>query len=421
MNPHTSLLTPEQIDRHYRRTLKVVVISQAFGGAGLAAGLTVGVLIMEDMLGTEALSGLAVALLTLGAALAAFLVGRVTQKAGRRLALGFGFGSGGVGALGVIASTVVDSPPLFFVALFLYGAGTATNLQARYAGTDLAPAERKGTAISIAMVATTLGAVAGPNLVEPMGSVASSMGLDPLTGPFILGAAAYLIAGLILLAMLRPDPFLLAREIELLEAQNSDVEDEEVAGLAALGSRRVVLVGGLVMVISQIVMVAIMTMTPIHMRAHDHALGAVGLVIGLHVAGMWLPSLVTGLLVDKIGARLTAISSGVVLLISGFIAAFAPNDNLAGLILALVLLGVGWNLGLISGTTLVVQGTAPATRAATQGSIDVWVNIFGAGAGIFSGIMMSAAGFAALSIAGGVLALIIVPALWLAPRKPVSV
>ncbi|MGP5294967.1 hypothetical protein [Corynebacterium casei] len=123
---------------------------------------------------------------------------------------------------------------------------------------------------------------------------------------------------------------------------------------------------------------------------------------------MWLPSLVTGMMVDKIGARLTAISSGVALLISG-------------LILALVLLGVGWNLELISGTTLVVQGTAPATRAATQGSIDVWVNIFGAGAGIFSGIMMSAAGFAALSIAGGIMALIIVPALWLAPRKPIAV
>lgn len=136
--------------------------------------------------------------------------------------------------------------------------------------------------------------------------------------------------------------------------------------------------------------------------------GAVGLVISLHIAGMWLPSLVTGMMVDKIGARLTAISSGVVLLISG-------------LILALVLLGVGWNLGLISGTTLVVQGTAPATRAATQGSIDVWVNTFGAGAGIFSGIMMSASGFAALSIAGGILALIIVPAIWLAPRKPVTV
>lgn len=221
--------------------------------------------------------------------------------------------------------------------------------------------------------------------------------------------------------MLRPDPFLLAREIELQEAQQVDSEAEPAVGLTALGSRRVVLVGALVMIISQIVMVAIMTMTPIHMRAHDHALGAVGLVISLHIAGMWLPSLVTGMLVDKIGARLTAISSGMVLLISGLIAAFAPNDNLSGLILAPVLLGVGWNLELISGTTLVVQGTAPATRAATQGSIDVWVNIFGAGAGIFSGIMMSASGFAALSIAGGILALIIVPALWLAPRKPVAV
>ena len=135
---------------------------------------------------------------------------------------------------------------------------------------------------------------------------------------------------------------------------------------------------------------------------------------------MWLPSLVTGMLVDKIGARMTAMSSGVVLLLSGVIAAFAPSDNLGALILALVLLGVGWNLGLVSGTTLVVMGTRPETRAATQGSIDVWINIFGAGAGAVSGVLMSAAGFGVLSIGGGIVALIIIPALALARQDEAS-
>lgn len=417
MTTHPKTFSLQERQQIYRRTLTVVVISQTFGGAGLAAGLTVGVLIAEEMLGTEALSGLAVGVLTLGAALTAYLVGQVTQKFGRRLALGFGFGTGGVGALGVIAATVIDSPVLFFFSLFLYGAGTATNLQARYAGTDLAPKERKATAVSIAMVATTLGAVAGPNLVEPLGHLATRLGLDPLAGPFLLAAAAYLAAGIFLLAMLRPDPFLLAREIALSDASSSPTSPTPES--PSVGYPRLVTVGALVMIISQIVMVSIMTMTPIHMRAHDHTMGAVGLVIGLHIAGMWLPSLVTGMLVDKAGPRLTAISSGVVLLISGLIAAFAPSDNVAGLILALVLLGVGWNLGIISGTTLVVQGTEPETRAAKQGSIDVWINIFGAGAGVFSGLLMSAAGFGMLSIAGGILALIIVPALALAPKAHV--
>lgn len=372
------------------------------------------------MLGTDALSGLPTALFTLGAALTAFLLGRVTQRAGRRLALGFGFTAGGVGAIGVIVAAQIDSPILLFASLFIYGAGTATNLQARYAGTDLAPAERKGTAVSIAMVATTIGAVAGPNLIEPLGGLAVNLGLPALTGPFLLAAVAYILAGVVLFAMLRPDPFLLARALETQDAAESAAALKKSSPAAAARLSRLVLVGALVMVISQIVMIAIMTMTPVHMRAHDHSMGAVGLVIGLHIAGMWLPSLVTGMLVDKIGARMTAMSSGVVLLLSGVIAAFAPSDNLGALILALVLLGVGWNLGLVSGTTLVVMGTRPETRAATQGSIDVWINIFGAGAGAVSGVLMSAAGFGVLSIGGGIVALIIIPALALARQDEAS-
>lgn len=420
MTTHLKTITADERQRIHRRTLAVVVLSQAFGGAGLAAGISVGALIAQDMLGTDALSGLPTALFTLGAALTAFLLGRVTQRAGRRLALGFGFTAGGVGAIGVIVAAQIDSPILLFASLFIYGAGTATNLQARYAGTDLAPAERKGTAVSIAMVATTIGAVAGPNLIEPLGGLAVNLGLPALTGPFLLAAVAYILAGVVLFAMLRPDPFLLARALETQDAAESAAALKKSSPAAAARLSRLVLVGALVMVISQIVMIAIMTMTPVHMRAHDHSMGAVGLVIGLHIAGMWLPSLVTGMLVDKIGARMTAMSSGVVLLLSGVIAAFAPSDNLGALILALVLLGVGWNLGLVSGTTLVVMGTRPETRAATQGSIDVWINIFGAGAGAVSGVLMSAAGFGVLSIGGGIVALIIIPALALARQDEAS-
>lgn len=420
MTTHLKTITADERQRIHRRTLAVVVLSQAFGGAGLAAGISVGALIAQDMLGTDALSGLPTALFTLGAALTAFLLGRVTQRAGRRLALGFGFTAGGVGAIGVIVAAQIDSPILLFASLFIYGAGTATNLQARYAGTDLAPAERKGTAVSIAMVATTIGAVAGPNLIEPLGGLAVNLGLPALTGPFLLAAVAYILAGVVLFAMLRPDPFLLARALETQDAAESAAALKKSSPAAAARLSRLVLVGALVMVISQIVMIAIMTMTPVHMRAHDHSMGAVGLVIGLHIAGMWLPSLVTGMLVDKIGARMTAMSSGVVLLLSGMIAAFAPSDNLGALILALVLLGVGWNLGLVSGTTLVVMGTRPETRAATQGSIDVWINIFGAGAGAVSGVLMSAAGFGVLSIGGGIVALIIIPALALARQDEAS-
>lgn len=413
MTTVTETITPQRRQQLHRRTLTTVLISQSFGGAGLAAGISVGALIAQDMLGSDALSGLPTALFTLGAALTAFIVGRAAQRSGRRKALGFGFITGGIGAIGVVAATHFVSPVLLFLSLFMYGAGTATNMQARYAGTDLAPANRKGTAISTAMVATTIGAVAGPNLIEPLGGLAERFGLPTLAGPFLLAAVAYITAGVILVTMLRPDPYLVAKQ---LEAQNNPQADTITPKTPADKPSRLVRVGALVLVISQVVMVGIMTMTPVHMRAHNHSMGAIGLVIGLHVAAMWLPSLITGPLVDKIDPRIMAISGGLILLASGLVAAFAPGESLTALVLALVLLGIGWNVGLVSGTTLVVHGTQPETRAATQGSIDVWYQIFGAGAGMFSGVLMSATGFGIVTIVGGILALIIIPAIALAPR-----
>ncbi len=394
-----------------------MLLSQAFGGAGLAAGISVGALIAQDMLGSDALSGLPTALFTLGAALTAFLIGRATQRVGRRIALGLGFIVGGLGAIGVVLATQADSPVLLFISLFIYGAGTATNLQARYAGTDLAPANRKGTAISTAMVATTIGAVAGPNLIEPLGGLAQNLGLPALAGPFLLAAVAYILAGTILVSLLRPDPYTVAQQWEQqlagAKTDNHTYDDAD----APAGSPRLVRIGALVLIVSQVVMVGIMTMTPIHMRAYDHSMGAVGLVIGLHVGAMWLPSLVTGPLVDRIGPRLTTIAAGLTLLAAGLTAALSPGESLAGVLVALVLLGLGWNIGLISGTTLVVHGTRPDVRAATQGTIDVWYQIFGAGAGILSGILMSVAGFATLTTVGGIIAMIVVPAILIAPRN----
>lgn len=404
-----------------RRTLTVVVFSQVLGGAGLAAGVTVGALLAQEMLGSTSLAGLPIALFTVGSALAAFSVGRVSQRWGRRVGLGIGFTAGGLGAIGVVvAAAAADHVPLLFGALFIYGAGTATNLQARYAGTDLALDSRRGTAISIAMVSTTLGAVAGPNLVGPLGDLAQGLGIPALAGPFLLAAAAYLMAGAILFLFLRPDPFLLARELAEAEAANDPAPDGSVAADAPSPAAQKrgagASIGATVMVLTQIAMVAIMTMTPIHMLAHGHGLGSVGLVIGLHVGAMWLPSLVTGVLVDRWGRIPMSVAAAVILLGAGLVGAVAPGDSLGLLILALILLGVGWNVGLIAGTALVVDATAPEDRPRTQGGIDVLIALAGAGGGAMSGMVMSATSFEHLSLGGGLLALLLIPVLFWARR-----
>ncbi|HOZ58937.1 MAG TPA: MFS transporter [Nakamurella multipartita] len=346
---------------------------------------------------------------TLGSAVAAYLVGRFSQRWGRRVGLGVGFGAGGVGAAGVVLAAVIGSVPLLFVALFVYGAGTATNLQARYAGTDLAEPRRRGLAISIAMVSTTLGAVAGPNLVEPLGSLAAAWGIPALAGPFLLAAAAYTAAGAALFAFLRPDPLLLARR--LAAAAESTPEPSSTAQDAARPQAGAY-VGATVMVLTQFAMVAIMTMTPVHMRAHHHGLGEIGLVIGVHIGAMFLPSLVTGILADRLGRLPMAIAAGVTLMLAGVTAALAPGDALGWLIVALALLGLGWNFGLISGTALVVDATVPANRARTQGSIDALIALTGAGGGAQSGVIMSAGGYQTLALAGGVLSFLLIPVLF---------
>ncbi len=399
--------TEEEQQKLYKRTLIIVSISQMFGGAGLAAGITVGALLAQQMLGTDAFAGLPTAMFTLGSALAAFIVGKLSQRYGRRIGLATGFIVGGFGAIGVVMAALTNSIILLLISLLIYGAGTATNLQARYAGTDLADKKQRATAVSITMVMTTFGAVAGPNLVGVMGSFAHSIGVPKLAGPFILSAAAFILAGLVLFVMLRPDPLIIANIIERYKQEHTykgQPITEEVKE-----NKRGITVGAIVMILTQIVMVAIMTMTPVHMGHHGHGLSAVGLVIGFHVGAMYLPSLVTGMLIDKIGRTTMSIAGGVILLAAGVIAAIAPSDSLLLLIVALSLLGLGWNLGLISGTAQIVDSTTPSTRAKTQGKIDVFIALAGASGGAMSGMVVANSSYAALSLAGGVLTLLLIP------------
>ncbi|MFJ8459716.1 MFS transporter [Lysinibacillus xylanilyticus] len=395
--------SPDKLKNLYRRVLIVVSISQIFGGAGLAAGITVGALLAQQMLGTDAYAGVPSALFTLGSAGAALIVGKLSQRYGRRIGLSTGFIVGGLGAIGVVIAAMMNSVILLFASLLIYGAGTATNLQARYAGTDLANSKQRATAISTTMVMTTFGAVAGPNLVEIMGKFAVSIGVPSLAGPFILSATAFILAGLVLFIMLRPDPLEIAKRIEAHKQVN------KTESLNKANNKRGLTVGATVMVLTQIVMVAIMTMTPVHMKHHGHGLSEVGIVIGFHVGAMYLPSLVTGILVDKVGRTAMSIASGVTLLFAGLLAAFAPSDSMVLLIVALSLLGLGWNFGLISGTAQIVDSTEPSTRAKTQGKIDVLVALAGASGGVLSGMVVANASYAILSLAGGLLSLLLIP------------
>ncbi|MFC4376296.1 MFS transporter [Nocardia halotolerans] len=398
-----------------RRTLGVLVSAQILSGAGLAAGITVGALLAQDMLHSTSLAGLPSALFTAGSALAAVGVGRLSQSHGRRPGLAAGYFAGALGSVGVIVAAVLDNPGLLFVALFVYGAGTATNLQARYAGADLATVSHRGRAVSTVLVATTLGGVVGPNLAAPTGELAEVFGIPYLAGPFLLAALAYGLAAVVLAIWLRPDPLLLARHLAA-EVQEPIQSSSALETAPVVDAGRGIAVGGFVMALTQLVMVAIMTMTPVHMLAHGHGTAAAGMVIAVHVGAMYLPSPLTGWLVDRFGRLPVAGASGVTLLAAGLLAALAPSDSVVLLAAALALLGLGWNLGLVAGTAIITDTVPLATRAKTQGTVDVSIAVAGATGGMGSGLMVAATSYPILALAGGVLALAVVPAAALAGR-----
>jgi MFS family permease len=407
--------SPEQ-----RRILAVLVVAQVLSGAGLAAGITVGALLAQRMLGTTGLAGLPSALFTLGSALAALVVGAVSQSRGRRAGLGLGYAVGALGAVGVVVAAAADDVWLLFLALFVYGAGTATNLQARYAGADLAHPSRRGRAISTVLVATTVGGVVGPNLAAATDTAAVGLGLPPLTGPFVLAALAYGAASIVLTALLRPDPLLHSRARQLAARPGTDTTAAPGAEAPAdrqVDRSRAVFAGATTMVVTQLVMVAIMTMTPVHILEHGHGVAAAGMIIGIHVAAMYLPSPLSGWVVDRYGSTPAAVLAGGVLLAAGLTAAFAPDASLLGLAVALALLGIGWNLGLLSGTTALTSALDPATRARTQGRVDVTVALSGAAAGLGSGFMVATTSYSALALTGGLIGVVALTVAAIAERQ----
>jgi MFS family permease len=410
--------TPAEELPEQRHTLRVLVGAQICSGAGLAAGVTVGALLAEDMLGTTSLAGIPAALFTVGSAAAAVTVGRLSDRHGRRIGLALGYGVGALGSVGVVVAAALDSVPLLLLALLVYGAGTATNLQARYAGADLASPSRRGRAVSTVLLATTLGAVVGPNLVGTMGDVAERVDIPRLAGPFILAAAAYGAAGVVLATRLRPDPLLLARRLALVGAEDGAAHSAAMA-TGAKAIPPAVAIGAAVMVITQIVMVAIMTMTPIHMKDHGHAVGATGVVIAAHIAGMYLPSPISGRLADRVGGRGLALASGGTLLLAGVLAASVPVGSVLGLAVALAVLGLGWNFGLVAGTAILTDAVPLETRARTQGAVDLCIAIAGTGGGLGSGLVVASTSYGTLAVIGGVVALAIIPivALSAGPRR----
>ncbi|MFL5776669.1 MAG: MFS transporter [Chloroflexota bacterium] len=391
------------------RSLRVLVAGVALGSTGHIAAVTVAPIVASQLAGTSALSGVPGAAVVLGAAVGASALSALMARRGRRPGISLGYTIGVLGAFVAIAATVAGVVPVLMAGMFLIGFGNSSNQLSRYVAADMYPFHRRAATIGTVVWAATVGAVLGPNLVGPSGAVASALGLPPLTGAYLVPIAFVGAAAVLSFVLLRPDPFALADTVhDPMTAAATSIRD--------LVRRPTVAAALIGLVASQVVMVLIMTMTPVHMTAHGHHVETVGLVISGHTFGMYALSPLSGRLTDRFGSP-TVIAAGLIVTASASVlAAVAPPDGGVLLFLALFLLGYGWNLGFVAGSTMLTRGVDVADRTRLQGAADSLIWSSSALASLSSGVVLAFASYAALGLLGA--ALVVIPLWIIVSRRP---
>ncbi len=384
-----------------RRLIVVLFAGHSLALVGSVATATVDSITSVHVSGRAELSTVPTTLYLLAAALAAYPAGRVMERYGRRVGLVSGYGLASLGGLASGGGIILRVFPLLLLGAALFGSGRSAIDQGRYAAADVVPAAARARAVSWIVLAGTLGAVLGPRMVVPTGAVAGRFGIDELAGPYFAAALLLLIGGTVIAVALRPDPRDFGRTI---------AEPEQAAAVAPGAGRRyrdvlrassarlalAAMVGGL------FVMIMVMVITPLHMRRQDHSLDAVSWVFVAHVLGMYAFSILTGRVTDALG-RPAGIRMGAVLLIAACAAASAAQ-TVAALALALFLLGLGWNLCYVAGSSLLTDILRPAERARIQGSNDLVVGLTAAAGSLSAGQLFAWVGYPSMAWIGATIA-----------------
>ncbi|MEU7922356.1 MFS transporter [Micromonospora zamorensis] len=415
-----------------RRTLRLLFTTQIIGGIGVTIGIAVGALLAARIAGT-AVAGVAQSAGVVGAALLAVPVTRIMARHGRRPGLVLAYAIGAVGGVLVVLAAATRWVPLLFLGMLLFGGGTAANLQARYTAVDLAEPARRGRQLSLIVWATTIGAVAAPNFAALADRVTTGWGLPPLAGPFAFSAAAFVLAAVVLLGLLRPDPLLTARRLAAADAPTAGpplaadapatavaaqtpaaapvkVRAPRAAGMRTAWSvvrgRPAARLGIAAVAVGHLVMVAVMAMTPVRLgesHADADVLRLVGIVLSLHIAGMYAFSPVVGWLTDRFGRR-AVILGGVGLLLAACAVAGTAGHHTPRLSVGLVLLGLGWSGTMVAGSTLLSESVPAGVRPSVQGFSDLIMGLAGAAAAVVSGFVMQFAGYPVLTLLAAVAA-----------------
>ncbi|MEU8888307.1 MFS transporter [Streptomyces sp. NPDC048442] len=386
-----------------RRTTAVLITSQILGGLGVPIGIALAPVLATEISGTEAVSGLAPTASVVGTALLSVPLASLMTSRGRRPGLVLAYLIGALGAALVVVAAMTKSFPLLLVGMAGFGAASSANLQARFAAADLAAPDRRARAISTVVWATTIGAVLGPNIAAPAGRVFSGTSIPVTAAPFLWAAVIFLVTGVVVAVLLRPDPLLTARALAPQEEQSAASRSLR-AGIAAVKASPRARLALVTVAVTHTAMVSIMTMTPVHLGHHGAGIQLVGLVISGHIAGMYAFSPVMGWLSDRLG-RLSVIGLAAGLLSLAALLAGTSGGSHGQTAAGLFVLGLGWSAGLVSGSALLTDSVPQPARAAVQGLSDLTMNSAAGIGGAAAGLIVAQAGYGWLNAAGALLLL----------------
>ncbi len=375
-----------------RNTVITLLFSQASGGVGLVATYIVTALLAKDITGSKVLATCAASCLSIGAAASSFPLARIMNTKGRRAGLRFGYLLGTAGAAVATLAAITRSFPLLCLGVLGAGVGNAANLATRYAASDLAPEHSRARTISMIVWSTTIGSTLGSVISGSASDVGESIGLPVKAGSYLLSAIMFLVAAAIVETRLRPDPLLFARSLgQLNDAAKPKANAKDSLRLIVGNPAARLAVGA--MIVSQVTMVGVMSLTPLHMSEGHQTQSVIGWMMAFHIWGMYLLSPLIGTLTDRLGQYPMLYIAGALCTAGAGWAALTPNTGTIGVFMGNFLIGLGWCFGVVAGSSLLV-GTFPIEqRVGVQGVGDLAMIGAGAFAGLSSGLLYTFLGY----------------------------
>lgn len=397
------------LTRSRRRLTAVLFAGNTFSSTSYILAVTVASLAAANLTGNPRLAGIPSAASTLGAALGASTLAAVSARFGRRRPFILWFLVASLGSIGAAAGIQAKTFLLLVLAMFVIGFGRSVDQMARFAAADMAQSNKRGRAIALIVWASTVGSVIGPLLLEPSAATARALGFTSLAGAYGFSAIGFAGASLLLFLFLRPDPL----TVSVVDDDHQDDVLRAATPLRELLGLPTVRLALATMLTSQLVMVMVMTMTPIHIEGKGGTLGMIGWVMMAHTLGMFALSPITGRLVDSVGPRRMIWAGMIILVIACGLAATADQAEQMILLTSLFLLGLGWNFGFVAGSAELQVGLNLGERVRMQGVADSATWIAGGSGAVASGFILGAYSYTVLANLG--LALSLIP-LWLLLR-----